>query len=66
MKKTYTDISQVPLILGAKDLGDVLQISRSNAYALLHSQGFPTTKIGKRLVVYKKNLIEWLEKHTEC
>lgn len=62
MSKVYTSLEQLPLALSAEDVAQVLGISRANAYALMHSKGFPTLKIGKRMTVPKDKLIEWMEK----
>ena len=59
---TYTSLEQLPLALSAEDVAQVLGISRANAYTLMHSKGFPTIKIGKRLTVPKDKLIEWIDK----
>ena len=62
MSKVYTSLDELPLALSAEDVAQVLGISRANAYALMHSKGFPTLKIGKRMTVPKDKLIEWMEK----
>lgn len=62
MTNVYTSLEQLPLALSAEDVAQVLGISRANAYALMHSKGFPTLKIGKRMTVPKDKLIEWMEK----
>ena len=62
MTKTYTSLDQLPLALSAEDVAQVLGISRANAYALMHSKGFPTLKIGKHMTVPKGKLIAWMEK----
>ena len=59
---TYTSLEQLPLALSAEDVAQVLGISRANAYTLMHSKGFPTIKIGKRMTVLKDKLIEWIDK----
>ena len=59
---TYTSLEQLPLALSAEDVAQVLGISRANAYTLMHSKGFPTLKIGKRMTVPKDKLIEWIDK----
>ena len=61
---TYTSLEQLPLALSAEDVAQVLGISRANAYTLMHSKGFPTIKIGKRMTVPKDKLIEWIDKQT--
>ena len=37
------------------------QEPKANAYVLMHSTDFPTLRIGKRMVVPKDKLIEWIE-----
>lgn len=56
----YTSLEQLPLALSAEDVAQVLGISRANAYILMHSKGFPTIQIGKRMTVPKDKLIEWI------
>ena len=58
----YTSMEQLPITLSANQVAQVLGISRTNAYTLMHSKGFPTIQIGKRMVVPKNKLIEWMER----
>lgn len=60
----YTSLEQLPITLCAEEVAQVLGISRANAYSLMHAKGFPTLKIGKRLVVPKDKLIAWMEEQT--
>ena len=60
----YTSMEQLPITLSANQVAQVLGISRANAYALMHSKSFPTIQIGKRMVVPKNKLIEWMERQT--
>ena len=60
----YTSMEQLPITLSANQVAQVLGISRANAYTLMHSKGFPTIQIGKRMVVPKNKLIEWMERQT--
>ena len=55
---------QMPDILDARQLADALRISRASAYNLLSSADFPTLHIGKRKLVMKEDLIQWLRSHT--
>ena len=64
MKTMFTSIEQLPVTLNATQLAQVLGISRANAYCLMHSQDFPTLKIGKRMVVPKEKFMQWVEEHT--
>ena len=59
-KITFTSVDQLPLTLTADQVAAVLSISRANAYSLMHSKGFPTIQIGKRMVVHRDNLIDWM------
>ena len=54
----------LPDILDARQLADALRISRASAYNLLSSADFPTLHIGKRKLVMKEDLIQWLRSHT--
>ena len=60
----YTSLEQLPITLSANQVAQVLGISRANAYTLMHAKGFPTIQIGKRMVVPKNKLIEWMEAQT--
>lgn len=43
-----------------EDLRAVLGISKANAYALTHREGFPVLHVGRRLLIPKAALDEWL------
>lgn len=58
----YTSLEQLPVTLTADQVAQVLSISRAGAYTLMHSKDFPTIKIGKRMVVPKEKLVEWINK----
>ena len=64
MTNTYTSIDQLPITLCAEDVAQVLGISRAGAYTLMHSKGFPTIQIGKRMVVPKDKLLAWMEEQS--
>ena len=55
---------ELPLTLCAEDVAAVLGISRTNAYALLHREDFPTLHIGKRLLVPRDEFIQWIRENT--
>jgi excisionase family DNA binding protein len=61
MNKFYTHYDQLPIVLNADQLAQALGISRANAYQLMHSKGFPTLRIGKRMLVPKDKFLEWLD-----
>ena len=60
----YTSMEQLPITLSANQLAQVLGISRANAYTLMHAEGFPTIRIGKRMVVPKDKLIAWMDEQS--
>lgn len=62
MTNVYTSMEQLPLTLNADEVAEVLGISRANAYSLMHNSSFPTLKIGKRLMVPRDRLTEWIDK----
>ena len=60
MYKSYDDL---PLMLSVHDVAEVLGISKSSAYVLAKEKGFPTLKIGARVVVPGDRFIEWINKN---
>lgn len=61
MNNNYENL---PAVLNANQLAAALGISRAGAYQLLNTATFPTLRIGKRLLVPKDKLIEWIEQNT--
>lgn len=61
---TYKNYDELPLTLNVVQVAAVLGISRAGAYELVHSVGFPTLKIGSRIVVPKDKLREWIDANT--
>ena len=60
---TYKNYDELPLMLNADTVKDVLGISISSAYELMKEKGFPSLKIGSRIVVPKDKFIEWVEQN---
>jgi excisionase family DNA binding protein len=60
--KNYEDL---PLTLTAPEVGEVLGISRAAAYELVRSKGFPSMRIGTRILVPKDRLIAWINEQVE-
>ena len=63
MSKTYTSYDELPIMLSVPQLAAVLNISRSGAYALVRSEGFPALKIGSRIVIPKDKLQNWINEN---
>ena len=51
-------------MMDAKQLAEVLRISKAGAYNLLNSPDFSTLGIGGRKLVMKQDLLEWLKSST--
>ena len=65
-KKGVSSYDDLPVSLNADQVAAVLGISRAGAYNLMRSEGFPTLFIGKRMVVPKDRLLEWIRSNTAC
>ena len=56
--KTYDDL---PLFLNVNLVAQVLGVSISTAYEVMHEPGFPVLRVGSRMVVPKEKFIQWAE-----
>ena len=56
--------NDLPDILDASQIASALRISLAGAYNLLSSEDFPTLHIGRRKLVMKNDLTQWLKSHT--
>ncbi|WP_297870874.1 AlpA family transcriptional regulator [uncultured Oscillibacter sp.] len=59
--KSYDDL---PLFLNASMVSQVLGVSPSSGYELMHTSGFPVLRVGSRMVVPKEKFIQWVEQNT--
>ena len=59
--KSYDDL---PLFLNAKMVAQVLCVSISTAYEVMHEPSFPTLRVGSRMVVPKEKFIQWAEEQS--
>ncbi len=58
---TYKSYDELPLFLNAEIVATVLGVSSSSAYELMHEHGFPTLRVGSRMVVPKEKFMQWVE-----
>ena len=58
------NFDELPLFLNAQLVSRTLGISPSSTYELLHEDGFPSLRIGSRLVVPKEQFRLWVERQT--
>jgi len=56
--QTYEDL---PMFVSVPLLSKLFGISQSSCYELMHEKGFPSLRIGSRIVVPRDKLIEWVE-----
>ena len=63
MKKSiYKSYDELPLFLNAEMVANLLGISTTAAYELMHEKDFPVLKIGSRMVIPKEKFKEWVER----
>lgn len=61
----YKSYDELPLMLNAEIIKNVLGISLTSAYELMHEKDFPSIKIGNRIIVPKEKFIEWVDKKSD-
>ena len=61
-ESTFTNYDQLPLFLNANTVAQVLGVSISSAYELMHEEVFPSVRIGSRFVVPKDKFQQWVER----
>lgn len=57
--------SNLPEMLSAKDIMNILPVSRSAVYSLLRDPTFPTIRLGRRIIVPRDALCIWLKQNLE-
>ena len=56
---------ELPMFLTVMDMAALLGISRSSAYELAASEGFPKLKlVPGRIIIPRDKFFEWLDEHT--
>ena len=58
---TYHSYDDLPLFLNAELVSQVLGVSVSSAYELMHEEAFPSVHVGSRFVVPKDKFRQWVE-----
>ncbi len=59
----YSNYESIPLFLDSADIMNVLGLSRTTVYSMLQEPDFPTIELGKRRIVRKEKLFEWIDAH---
>ena len=60
----FTNYDQLPLFLNANTVAQVLGVSISSAYELMHERGFPALRVGNRIIGPKEKFCQWVEEQT--
>lgn len=56
-------MEELPMILTAKEVAAVLQISKNRAYEIMEFEDFPLIRIGKSKRVAKEAFLNWLKNY---
>ena len=60
----YQSYDDLPLFLNVKLVAAVLGIAVASSYELMKQEGFPSLRIGNRVVVPKDKFIQWVDEQT--
>ena len=55
------NIEDYPITMNAKQVREVLGISRAKTYEVMHREDFPLIQFGKRMLVRRDAFKEWYE-----
>lgn len=50
--------------ISVKEFAELASIHLMTAYDWVHIKGFPSSKIGKKILINKDKAIKWIEKRT--
>lgn len=64
-KSVFSSYDELPLLLNVKQLAELLGVSDSSVYELIQEDDFPSLRIGKRIVIPKEELREWITTRTK-
>lgn len=54
---------ELPVMLQASHVQQVLGLSTGKAYEVMNSEGFPAQHFGRRVMVLKADFVKWLEQN---
>ena len=57
----YKNFDELPMVLNAKIVSEVLGLSIARTYDLMRQRDFPAKRIGKRVIVPRDEFLEWLK-----
>lgn len=59
--KEHTIYEYAPLTISVDTMAKEFNISRPEAYKLVHTPGFPSFSIGRRILINRKGLQRWID-----
>ena len=59
-KKRYRSLEELPDFCTVDDLSQVLGVSKSTTYRMIHIGSIPCLRIGKRVILSRDHLIHWV------
>ena len=58
-------VKREKLTWSASEAAEIVGVSVSKMYEMMRIEGFPTIKLGKRLLVSRKGLERWIEEQAQ-
>lgn len=58
------NFDDMPDIMSVEDLKKLFKIGINKAYEITRYKGFPAIHIGRKIIIPKQQLIQWLENQT--
>ena len=49
------------LVYSVTEAAEALGVSRPTMYELIHREGFPSLKVGRRVLISRQRLAEWVD-----
>lgn len=65
MKCNFNSFDELPVMLTVPQVAEVLGVSKTSAYELAHSDGFPSIALGTRLIVPRDKFLKWIDEQSE-
>lgn len=62
----YKNADDLPIVFGPAELAIILGVSKNTAYRLVNKPDFPKFRAGRKIIISKKQFIEWMDTHFSC
>jgi len=56
---------ELPNILTVKELAEFMNINLNRAYQLTHRDDFPSLRLGKKIMISRNKLLQWIDERSE-